>query len=51
MLEDKAAPSVGAPSPRYRNALALTLLALVLLGGCGQKGPLKLPPPTALKAP
>ncbi len=34
----------------HRRALAPTLLTLVLLGGCGQKGPLKLPPPSAVAA-
>jgi len=28
----------------------MTLVALLLLAGCGQKGPLKLPPPAAASA-
>jgi hypothetical protein len=48
MLEAmKRARSVGARRPRLATLLGLTLTTVMLLGGCGQKGPLKLPPPAS----
>ncbi|MFN4115076.1 MAG: LPS translocon maturation chaperone LptM [Inhella sp.] len=43
MSANKMTASVGAPLRRT----AMTLIAVLLLAGCGQKGPLKLPPPAS----
>jgi predicted small lipoprotein YifL len=37
-------PELNKPRSVGARLLTLILLALALLGGCGQKGPLKLPP-------
>ncbi|MFN7693811.1 MAG: LPS translocon maturation chaperone LptM [Burkholderiales bacterium] len=49
MQKEMNARSVGAPpnAPRLRpTAWACAMLVGLLLSGCGQKGPLKLPPPS-----
>jgi len=50
-MDAQRAQSVGAGRWMRLGTLGLTLMALLALGGCGQKGPLKLPPPISTGIP